>query len=332
MNEWLGALVAADVKKAMPVLSFPSAELLGVGVLELISSSDKQAEGMARVARRCDAAASVSFMDLSVEAECFGSTVRFSDEEVPTVVGGIVATPEDAEALAVPEVGAGRTGTYVEAIRQAKGLIADRPVLAGVIGPFSLAGRLMDVTQAMLLCYDEPELVHAVLAKVTQFLIAYAAAYRQAGADGVVIAEPLGGVLSPDLAREFSAAYVTQIVAATRTDDFAVIYHNCGGATIQSIDSILSTGASGFHFGNAIRMADMLPLIPDTVPVFGNVDPAGQFRNGTPASIRETTLGLLAECAGHRNFVVSSGCDIPPGTPWDNIDAFFAAVREFYGA
>ena len=330
MKQWADALVAAPAKKAMPVLSFPSAELLGVSVLELISSAAKQSEGMAAVAGRCDTAAAVSFMDLSVEAECFGSTVRFADNEVPTVIGGIVTTPDEADVLAVPAVGSKRSGICVEAIRRATGLITDRPVLAGVIGPFSLAGRLMDVTQAMLMCYDEPELVHTVLGKVTRFLTAYIAAYKDAGANGVVIAEPLAGVMSPDLAREFSADYVTRIVAASKTDDFAVIYHNCGGATIQQVDSILATGASGFHFGNAIRMADMLPLMPPDVPVFGNIDPAGQFRNGTPQSIRETTLALLEECSAHRNFVISSGCDVPPGTPWENIDAYFSAINDHY--
>ena len=145
-----------------------------------------------------------------------------------------------------------------------------------------------------------------------------------------MIAEPLAGLLSPELAQEFSADYVKQIIDAVQTDDFVVIYHNCGGSTIQTIESILSTGASGYHFGNAIRMADMLPLIPSNIPVFGNVDPASQFCNGTPASIREATLKLLNECASYPNFVISSGCDIPPRTPWENIDSFFSAVAEFY--
>lgn len=330
MRAWLDALVAAPVKKAMPVLSFPSVALLDISVTELISHSEKQAEGMVRIAQRCDTAAAVSMMDLSIEADCFGSNIRYSDEDVPTVLGGIINTQAEADALPVPAVGAGRSGRYIEAIRQAKAAINDRPVFAGVIGPFSLAGRLMDVTQAMLFCYDEPDMVHTVLSKVTQFLTAHISAYKEVGADGVVLAEPLAGLLSPALAQEFSANYVKQIIDAVQTDDFVVIYHNCGGSTIQTIESILSTGAAGFHFGNAIRMADMLPLIPSSIPVFGNVDPASQFCNGTPDSIREATLELLNECASYPNFVISSGCDVPPRTPWENIDSFFAAVAEFY--
>ncbi len=332
MRTWLADVVAAPVKKPVPVLSFPSVSLLGITVPELISDASRQAEGMIRIAERCDTGASLTMMDLSVEAECFGSEIRFSDNEIPTVVGGIIAEPADAEALTVPEVGAGRTGVYIDAVAQAKAAITDRPVFAGVIGPFSLAGRLMDVTQAMLFCFDEPEMVHTVLGKVTDFLVSYISAYKAIGADGVVIAEPLAGVLSPDLAQEFSAGYVRRIVEAVQDDEFVVIYHNCGGSTVQTVDSILSTGAAAYHFGNAIRLADMLPHFPADTPVLGNVDPARELCNGTPESIREATLTVLRECSDHPNFVISSGCDIPPQTPWENIDAFFAAVDEFYGA
>ena len=71
---WLEKLKNAPRKKAMPVLSFPSVHLLGITVRELISDSDMQARGMKMVADRVPSAASVSLMDLSVEAEAFGST------------------------------------------------------------------------------------------------------------------------------------------------------------------------------------------------------------------------------------------------------------------
>ena len=330
MKAWLEALRTAPVKKALPILSFPAVQLMGITVRELISSADAQAKGMELVAQRTDAAASVSLMDLSVEAECFGSEIRVSDEEVPTVVGSIVSDEDEAKALEVPPVGAGRTGLYIEAIRKASQAITDRPVLAGAIGPFSLAARLMDVTDAMIYCYDEPDMVHILLEKATRFITSYCQAFKEAGANGVVIAEPVAGLLSPALEAEFSGPYVKQIVDAVQDDSFLVVYHNCGNAVIRQIDSILSTGASAYHFGNAIRMADMMPHIPANAVAMGNVDPAGEFRNGTPESIRAATRKVLEECSQYPNFVISSGCDIPPLSRWENIDAFFAAVAEFY--
>jgi uroporphyrinogen decarboxylase len=330
MLEWSKEVISNPRKKAMPVLSFPSIQLLDISVIDLISDSEKQARGMKMIADRVDTGAALSMMDLSVEAECFGSNIRFSDVEVPTVIGGIVATQEEVENLKVPEVGSGRTGLYIDAIRKAVDLIEDRPVLAGVIGPFSLAGRLMDVSQAMIYCYDEPEMVKLLLDKVTEFSIQYCKAYKNVGANGVVIAEPLAGLLSPSLARDFSCEYVKRIVDAVQDENFIVIYHNCGGGTIQMIDHILEIGACGYHFGNAIRMSEMLKHIPQDVMVLGNIDPAGQMRNGTPESIREATLGLLEECSDYPNYVISTGCDVPPLSKWENIDAFFDAVDEFY--
>lgn len=250
MKQWLEDVKQMPRKKAMPVLSFPSISLMDVSVKELTASSDLQAKGMKLIADREDTLASVSMMDLSVEAEAFGAQVRFSDDEVPTVIGALVSSLEEAEALAVPEITAGRCGKYVEAMQKACTMITDRPVFAGVIGPFSLAGRLMDVSEAMIYCYTDPDMVHTVMKKTTEFLINYINAYQKTGANGVVMAEPLTGLLSPDLAKEFSEGYVRQIVEAVQTDDFIVIYHNCGDNIRLMADSILATKAAAYHFGN----------------------------------------------------------------------------------
>lgn len=331
MQKWVADLIASSEKKPLPIVSFPAVQTMGVSVKELIGDAALQAEAMKVVADRLDAAASVSFMDLSVEAEAFGSEISVSDEEVPTVVGSIVDEDSDPDELSVPEVGAGRTGLYVEAIRRVVPLIDDRPVLAGVIGPFSLAGRLMDVNEIMPLCYEEPELVQAVLEKTTAFITAYARAFKDAGADGVVVAEPMAGLLSPELVGEFSTPYVRSIVDEVQDESFAVVYHNCGASVVKAHEQVFATGAAAYHFGNAIDMADIMPFVPAECVAMGNIDPAGQIKNGTPESVREATLALMNSCSSYPNFVPSTGCDVPPMAPWENIEAFFGAVEEFYG-
>lgn len=330
MKQWVENLIANKKKPPIPVLSFPCVQLLGISVKDLISDSTLQAKGMKAVADLIPAGASVSLMDLSVEAECFGSMIRVSDDEVPTVIGSVVNEPEDAETLEVPPVGTARSGLYVKAIEEAVKLIEDRPVFAGVIGPFSLAGRLMDVSEIMILCYDEPEMVHMVMEKVTEFVINYCKAYKEVGANGVMIAEPLAGLMSPALAQEFAHPYVKQVIEAVQDDCFAVIYHNCGDNVALMSKDIYGLGAAGYHFGDAIRMADMLPDAPKDVLVMGNVSPSKEFRNGTPGSMEVAVRQVMEECSGYSNFLISSGCDIPPMSPWENIDAFFAAVKKVY--
>ncbi len=332
MKTWIEELFSSKLKKPLPILSFPSVSLLGVSVKELISSSELQAKGMKAVADATDASAAVSFMDLSVEAEAFGATICVSDDEVPTVKGRLISDEDEAEALEIPEVGSARTGIYIDAVKKAVGMITDRPVLAGMIGPFSLAARLLDVTEIMMDCYDDPDMVHIVLDKVTTFLIEYAKAYKATGAGGIMMAEPVSGLLSPTLEEEFSSPYVKRIVDAVQDDSFSVIYHNCGDNVPRMLDSILSTGAAAYHFGNSVDMeTDIISKVPVSTLVMGNVDPAGILRMGTPEKVREATIALLEKCAKYPNFLLSSGCDIPPMTPWENIKAFFAAWVEYYG-
>ena len=299
----------------------------------MISDSELQSRGMQAVEERTDAAAAVSFMDLSVEAECFGAEVILHGDEIPTVKERILKTPEDADALRIPSVESGRAPIYVDAVRKASQRIWDRPVLAGMIGPYSLAARLFDVSEIMMYCYDEPDAVHAVLEKTTAFLIEYAKAYRAAGANGILLAEPVAGLLSPALEEEFSSPYVKRIVDAVQDEEFLLIYHNCGGNVPRMLPSLLKTGAAAFHFGNSVDLKrDILEKMPRDVLVMGNLDPVDVLRNGTPDGVREATLALLEECAPFENFVLSSGCDIPAKTPWENVDAFFGAAAEFYGA
>lgn len=329
-NLWLEELKASKRKKSMPLLSFPSVSKMNCSVKDLVTSSDLQAEGMKTVADNTPSLASVSFMDLSVEAEAFGARVEFPENDIPTVIGSLVKDQCEADSLAIPRVGEKRTGVYVDAVKKAKTLITDRPVFAGIIGCFSLAGRLLDVTEALIYCYTEPEILHSVLKKCTEFLIEYAKAYKQAGADGIIIAEPLTGLLSPDLAKEFSEPYIKELVSAVKDGSFAVIYHNCGNSTVQIMESILQTDCSAYHFGNAVDMLDVLKAVPGEVVVMGNIDPVSQFKNGTAESIKAQVKALLEKCKDYPNFVISSGCDIPHDAKWENINAYYRAIDEYY--
>ncbi|MBR3765103.1 MAG: uroporphyrinogen decarboxylase family protein [Clostridia bacterium] len=327
IREYLRRAACAEKKAALPILSFPAAQKLGVTVEQLVHSADLQAQAMALVARETPTLAAVSLMDLSVEAEAFGAQVRFSPHEVPAIVGQLVSDEDEANELQVPDMNAGRAMLCVEAVRQAKAAITGKPLLAGMIGPYSLAGRLCDVTEIMYLCYDEPETVHTVLDKAAQYLIRYGQAMKAAGADGVMMAEPLAGILSPDMAQEFSMPYVRRIIEALQDEDFAVIYHNCGNAVPAMLEGIYAQGAAAYHFGNAVDMAQILEKTPADILVMGNIDPAGEFAGGTEESIAAATRQLMEKCGGYANFLPSSGCDIPAHAKWENIHAFFRAVE-----
>ena len=328
MKAWKEELLAQPKKKPMPILSFPGVQLIDATVDQLVRSGELQAKCMESIAKKYDMGMAVSLMDLSVEAEAFGSPVHYSDDEVPTVQAAIVHDEEEADALEIPEVGAGRTGECIKGIQLACETITDRPVFAGIIGPYSLAGRLLDMTEIMILCYEEPEMVETVLEKVTEFLCEYAKAFKAVGANGIVMAEPAAGLLSPNLINEFSTPYVNKIREAVEDDEFMIMYHNCGNV-VPLMNQMKEVDAQAYSFGNAIDLVKALEVIPQDRIVIGNLDPAGVLRNGTPELVRQETRKLMEACAKYPNFIAASGCDIPPMTPFENLDAFFEEVEKF---
>ena len=329
MNQWIADLISGPQRSALPIMTSPGIPLIGATPPEVFRSGRLQAEVVTALAAEVpQAAAALTMMDLSVEAETFGAPVLFSEEENPTISGAVVYETGDIETLRIPKVGEARTAETLLAARLCVDKITDRPTLGGLIGPFSLAGRLVEMSKIMLWAAMDPAATHALLEKATAFLIDYAKAFKAAGCHGLLMAEPAAGLISPKMSRDFSADYIKRVVDAVKDESFAFVLHNCG-KTEKMVDIMLSTGASALHVGNAVEMRNILPQTPNNVPVMGNLDPAGLFRLGTPEIVYQAAMTLLEQTAEFPNFVLSSGCDIPPGTPLENIQSFFRALERW---
>lgn len=331
MLDWKRDVIMSAYKRAIPVISFPSVQQLGCTVNEMIHSSDLQARGMKLIADETPSLASLSMMNLTVEAECFGSEVKYADDQIPATMGGIVKTMEDAENLKMPKVGDGLTQVYIDAAKKAAELITDRPVFADTIGPLTLAGRLIGITELMKMMKKKPDVVKVVLEKATQFLIEYTKAFKeQTGCHGWVMAEPTTGLLSNKQNLEFSEPYSKRVIEACQDNYFICIFHNCGPTVVEQAESLTRLGAQGYHFGNAIQMTSMLPLLPKDRLVMGNINPAADICLEEPETVKQNVKALMETCSIYPNFVLSTGCDVAPIAKWDNIHAFYEALDEFY--
>lgn len=328
---WIKSLIESGRLAAMPIMTHPGIELLGRRVLDAVTDGRVHFEAIEALNERFPQSAGCTvIMDLTVEAEAFGASLHFADDEVPSVVGRLVSNLDEVKALEVPSLDAARVPEYLRANRLAAERI-DKPVFAGCIGPYSLAGRLFDMTEIMMGIYTEPETVNLLLEKCTEFIRNYCLALRECGVAGVIMAEPAAGLLPNEECMQYSSVYVKRIVEAVQDDSFVVILHNCGN-TGHCTQAMVATGAKAYHFGNKIDMLDALRECPADVLVMGNLDPVEIFRNATPQQTASATRDLLNRAAGYPNFVISSGCDTPPQVPFENIEAFYKTVEEFNSA
>ena len=327
VNDWKKSIIASPERVAVPVMTHPGIEMLGHNVKEAVCSGQIHYEAVKAL---CDKypqpAAMITIMDLSVEAQAFGASVSFSYEAIPSIEGRLVEDAAAIEALAVPSLEAGRVPEYLKADKLATTL--PKPVFAGCIGPFSLAGRLYGMTEIMMGIYIEPEAMTMLLDKCTEFLLKYVQAIKETGCPAVLMAEPASGLLSNDDCLQYCTPYVKKIVDACQDETFAIVLHNCGN-TGHCTESMVATGAWGFHFGNKINMVDALEGCPADALVFGNVDPVSVFKQATPEEMYKVTTELLQATAKYPNFVLSSGCDTPPGVNPANIDAFYKALDDY---
>lgn len=328
MKEWAQRVMACPQRIAIPIMTHPGIELCGYTVKQAVTNGEKHAEAIRKLNEVYPAAASTVIMDLTVEAEAFGAKVVFEENEVPNVIGRLVSDYASVEALEIPSLDAARVPEYLKANRLAAEYITDKPTFGGCIGPFSLAGRLFDMSEMMMALYMEPETIRLLLDKCNEFILRYLRAMKATGVSGVIIAEPAAGLVSNEDCSAFSSAYITKIVEELQDDTFMIVLHNCGN-TGHCTAAMAETKAAALHFGNKIDMVSALEECPAEVLAMGNLDPVGIFKQAAPEKVKEETLALLQKTAKWKNFVLSTGCDVPPEVPLKNIEAFYEALNEY---
>lgn len=328
MNKFIKQLQDSDKRIVIPIMTHPGIEAIGKKVIDAVTDGNVHYQAIRNVTETYDTTACTVIMDLTVEAEAFGCTINMPEHEVPCVTGRLVYDEETVNNLQVPSLSAGRMPEYLKANRLAVKNIKDKPVLSGCIGPFSLAGRLYDMSEIMVGIYIEPDVIKTLLDKCTAYITAYCRELKAIGATGVIMAEPAAGLLSNEDCQEYSTVYVRQIVEAVQDEDFTVILHNCGNRG-QCTQAMIDSGAAALHFGNAVDMVETLEQCPSDLIVMGNIDPVGILKQATSEEVYRVTADLLSKTSQYKNFVIPSGCDMPPLVPDANIKAFYQAIADF---
>jgi uroporphyrinogen decarboxylase len=69
--------------------------------------------------------------------------------------------------------------------------------------------------------------------------------------------------------------------------------------------------------------------VPSNVIILGNLAPVDVLMMKKPEQVREAVLAMLKAMEGVPNFGLLSGCDLPVGTPLENVQAMINAVKEY---
>ena len=311
----------------VPLMGFPGIQLTHSTIRQNLFNDELQARTIQALVERFRPDAVFFMMDLSVEAEAIGLPVSYSINESPTVSSHPVKSLADLQAFRGKDpLHVSRAHTFEATMCRMTGL--DLLKGAYVIGPFTLAGLMMGATEIAIATVEAKELVQAAAAYATEVIVPYAKALTAAGAEVICILEPTATFISPRAFKRYSGAYVRQIVDALHAtpEDPVTLLHVCGD-TRHLVRAMCETGVQGLSLDAPMDMVATIEAMPEDVVLVGNVDPVSVMAHSSPEYVASATRGLLEAMAPYGNFILSTGCDLPPETPLANIDAFMRAGR-----
>ena len=209
----------------------------------------------------------------------------------------------------------------------------DRDILkcAYVVGPVTLAGLLQTAERVAMDSVLDPDRLDVLCSFSTKIIEKYAHALINAGADIICILEPTASILGPKEFRRFSGHYVSHIIESYKYANIETVYHTCGN-TMHLIAEMASTGVAALSLDSpecGVDMAKAAQLIPENIMIMGNVNPTYTLNDGSVEMVKKATTELMEQMRPYPNFILSTGCDLPPETPIENMKAFMQAGRDF---
>lgn len=315
-------------KMVVPLLGAPGTKLTNTTLKQNLTNANVQFETLYELYKKFKPDAILPFMDLTVEADALGIELKFPENDNPAVKTHPIKTKEDLKNLKKNFNGVGgRMNVFIDVVKKmAKGLPTEVANYAYVIGPFTLVGEMMGVTDASMETVKNPELVKELLDFSVEIISEYSNALFNAGADAVVVLEPTAMLLSPKSYTENSLKPFKTILK--NVDNKPLILHICGN-TNHLVEGMCKSDAVGLSLDAPMNFKELSEKVPKNIKLIGNVDPVRVLLQGTSEEVEKYTREFINTMDGVENFVLSTGCDLALETPLENIEAFMKVGREW---
>jgi MtaA/CmuA family methyltransferase len=262
------------------------------------------------------------------EAADFGLEVEFPEDGLPVRRAPLLAEPADLSKLRAPDPHTGRRmSDRLAAIRCMREQVGGKvPVMGWVEGALAEAADLRGEGTLLMDLYDRPAWVRDLLEICFEVEIAFARAQVEAGADIVGLGDAIASQISAQMYRELALPYERRIFDAVHEMGALARLHICGDTT-HLVPLMAESGADIVDLDWMVDIRSAAEALGDYPVICGNFDPVAIMLQGTPDQVRKATLYCLQ--AGGQRCISAAGCEIPDGTPHENLQAHAQAVQQF---
>jgi MtaA/CmuA family methyltransferase len=168
----------------------------------------------------------------------------------------------------------------------------------------------------MLDIYDRPEFVRQLLEFCCELEMAFARWQIAAGAEIIGLGDAIASQISPRMYRELALPYEQRIIQAVHEMGALARLHICGNTTRILGDMPLS-GADIIDIDWMVDIRQAAQAFGVGPALVGNFDPVAVMLNGTVGQV-EAAVRYCAENGGSK-YISGAGCEIPEGTPPENM-------------
>jgi MtaA/CmuA family methyltransferase len=318
---------ATDTLPLMPITMMLAADQIGAPYREYASDYRVLAAAQLVTAERFDLDHVSAISDPAREASDLGAAIQWFDDQPPAIdeSRALLVDKATLARLRLPAPTGRRMSDRVEGVRLLRERCGwDRAVEGWVEGPCAMGADLRGVNTLMLDFYDDPEFVYELFAFTVEMELGFARAQVQAGADLIGVGDAAASLVGPELYDDFVQPFETRLVSGIQALGARVRLHICG-KTRRIFRGMAATGAEMIDLDSMAPLDVARAEMGDRPALAGNVDPVRAMRDGTPEGI----AAALTECrrqAGAR-YIVGAGCEIPRGTPAENLLAMTRFAR-----
>jgi MtaA/CmuA family methyltransferase len=185
-------------------------------------------------------------------------------------------------------------------------------VLGWIEGPGAEAADLREVMNFLIDTMEDVPFCCDLMDRCVEVGIAFAEAQIDVGVDTVGIGDAIASQVTPDFYHAHIQPRERALVDAVHSRGAWVRLHICGDIT-NLLPGIADLGVDILDVDHMVDLATVREAVGAGVVIAGNVDPVSCVKAGPPARIREAILRCY-ESVGNP-FMVTAGCEIPPGTP-----------------
>ena len=316
----------ADILPRVPILMQFAAEHIGSNYAAFASDWRILVEANLRCRDEFGFDQVSSISDPYREAQGFGAEIQYIEDHAPCLVRPPLADIRDLSPLrADPDPYASeRMLDRLLAVREFQSRVGGEcSILGWVEGPAAEAADLRGVQDFLMDLMDDEQASVALLERCTQTAIRFALAQLDEGADTIGIGDAIASQLPPDLYRSLIWPFEKQVIEAIHANNGLAKLHICGNTT-HLLPHIGELGVDILDIDHMVDPAYARQCVRHEVAIAGRVDPVADVMNGTPESIRRAVAQSYAAIGNPH--LVMAGCEIPSGTPADNLKALCAPV------